>query len=205
MTTPAPEPTPDPTPPTPTPTPAPTPAPDKGYPENTPVADMKPEEQAAYWRAQSRKHEDRYKSWSDTLGGKTADQIKTELDELGTLRTAQLTDAEKAVEQAKKDARAEAAAEFAPKLASVALNAALAHVKDEDRQALLEPLDLSKFISTNGDVDTAKVAAFASKVAPSDTGTGKRQLDFGGGRRDSHEASGVGAGAELFAARRKKS
>jgi hypothetical protein len=35
---------------------------DRGYPENTPVADMTVEQQAAYWKAHARKHEDRLKA-----------------------------------------------------------------------------------------------------------------------------------------------
>lgn len=35
---------------------------DRGYPENTPVADMTAEQQAAYWRTHARKHEDRLKA-----------------------------------------------------------------------------------------------------------------------------------------------
>lgn len=49
-------------------TPAPVPAQpasqvgERGYPENTPVADMTIEQQAAYWRHHARKHEDRLKA-----------------------------------------------------------------------------------------------------------------------------------------------
>jgi len=35
---------------------------DRGYPDNTPVADMSVEQQAAYWRHHARKHEDRLKA-----------------------------------------------------------------------------------------------------------------------------------------------
>ncbi|WP_141703731.1 hypothetical protein [Planobispora rosea] len=35
---------------------------ERGYPENTPVADMTAEQQAAYWKAHARKHEDRLKA-----------------------------------------------------------------------------------------------------------------------------------------------
>jgi hypothetical protein len=35
---------------------------ERGYPENTPVADMTAEQQAAYWRTHARKHEDRLKA-----------------------------------------------------------------------------------------------------------------------------------------------
>lgn len=35
---------------------------ERGYPENTPVADMSADQQVAYWRSHARKHEDRLKS-----------------------------------------------------------------------------------------------------------------------------------------------
>lgn len=47
---------------------------DRGYPENTPVAEMTVEQQAAYWKSHARKHEDRLK------------QIDVTPDELARLR-----------------------------------------------------------------------------------------------------------------------
>lgn len=44
------------------PQPAGQPTGERGYPENTPVADMTVEQQAAYWKAHARKHEDRLKA-----------------------------------------------------------------------------------------------------------------------------------------------
>ncbi|TDD54581.1 hypothetical protein E1286_05160 [Nonomuraea terrae] len=38
------------------------PANDRGYPDNTPVADMTVDQQAAYWKSHARKHEDRLKA-----------------------------------------------------------------------------------------------------------------------------------------------
>lgn len=42
--------------------PAPAASGERGYPENTPVADMTVEQQAAYWKSHARKHEDRLKA-----------------------------------------------------------------------------------------------------------------------------------------------
>lgn len=71
---PAPTPPAPPVPPQPAPPVAQPPANDRGYPEKTPVADMTPEQQAAYWQYHARKHEDRLK------------QIDVTPDELARLR-----------------------------------------------------------------------------------------------------------------------
>ena len=63
-----------------------------GFPESTPIADMKPEHQAAYWKHQSRKHEDTAKARADY------EAIKAERDQL---KASTQTDAEKAITDAR--------------------------------------------------------------------------------------------------------
>lgn len=178
-----------------------------GFPPNTPVAEMTAEQQAAYWRHQARSHEDRNKQWQRTLGGKTIEQAAADQVELEKLRNDKRTDAEKAVEDAKKATRDEVRREFTPKLVEMAFNAALGHVEEQDRKDLIDNLDMTKFVNDNGDVDTAKVSQVASKIAPAAKGAGGTR-DYGAGRRESGsgapDVSGTRSRMERALGRRPK-
>lgn len=177
-----------------------------GFPANTPVEKMTAEQQAAYYRVQSRKHEDRNKDILKITGGKYGDDLKAVLDELETLRDEKRTDGEKAVEEARRAAREEVAREYGPKSVRTAFELLLGDMPQEERDTEIDLLDLSKFLTDSGDVDTAKVRRHAEKIAPTDKGQGGQQHDFGAGRRGNDTSkTGVAAGAELFAASRKKS
>lgn len=178
-----------------------------GFPANTPVDKMTADQQAAYYRHQARKHEDRNKDILKLTGGKYGDDLKADLEELARLRQAQMTDGEKAVEEARRTARDEATREYGPKSVRTAFELLLGNMPDEDRNAEIELLDLSKFLTDSGDVDTAKVRSHAEKIAPADKGQGSNQRhDFGAGRRGAGAAkTGISAGAELYAAKKKSS
>lgn len=175
-----------------------------GYPKETAVAEMKQDEQTAYWRHQSRRHEQRATEWQDAAGGKTPSEVKTEREELTKLRQAGMTDAEKKIDEAKESGRAEVRQEMAPKMARLAFDTALAHVPDERRSTLIENLDLSKVITDSGDIDTDKVKTIAASLAePAKGGPTSRTPNYGGGPRPTPTSSGVAAGAELHASRKK--
>lgn len=179
---------------------------DKGYPENTPVAEMTLEQQVAYYKTTSRKHEDRVKAI-----GLTPEQVK-ELRDKATrhdaLERELMSDKDKAVAEARDTAKAEARAELIPSLVSAEFRAAAGDRIEADRMAtILEPLDLSKFVTDSGVVDTAKVAAFVDGVAPA-TGDGHQQSSrgpssSGQGRRDSSARPSVASGREMYRAQRK--
>lgn len=75
---------------------------DKGYPDDTPVAEMTAEQQAAYWKHMARKHENTAKARKDY------DDVVAERDKL---KKATMTDDEKALEEARNRGRAEALTE----------------------------------------------------------------------------------------------
>lgn len=165
---------------------------DKGFPENTPLADMTPEQQVAYWKDKAQKHESRNKSRGDY------DQIKAERDRL---KAATQTDADKAVDEAKKAGAAEATEKMAGLLVAAEFKAALAGKrKAEEIATLVGGLDTKKFLTDSGEVDTDKVTQFAAGLAPAggwpDTGQGKTGT--------TGAAKGVSAGAEMYAAKRGK-
>lgn len=171
-----------------------------GFPEKTPIADMSAEQQAAYWKHQSRRHEDAAKARADY------EAIKAERDQL---RSATQTDAEKAVSEARAEERTKAEQETASKyqsrLVAAEVKAALAatHFPADKIAGQVEFLDHSKFLTTDGEVDADKVKQYADGLAPAGGGTWP---DMGGGNRGTTgKPSGIASGRDLYDERHNKS
>lgn len=177
---------------------APTPPAETGFPANTPLEQMTIEQQAAYWKHYSRQHEATAKSRGDY------DAIKAKADEYDRFRAANATEHEKAVKAAADAARAEERLASIPRIVSAEFRAAsVGRISPEALTALLEPLDMSKFVDAKGDVDTAKVTAFIDGIAPK-TGTPPPAFpDLGQGVRPGGAGPSVAAGKALFAAQQK--
>jgi hypothetical protein len=159
---------------------------DLGFPANTPWRDMTAPEQAAYWRHQAKKHESRANARADY------DEVKAKAQKYDALDQASKTEHERAIETAKEEAvtatRAEERQKAAVKVVRAEMRAAAAGRLDADKlEALLEPVDMTKFLDAEGEVDTDKVASFIATVAPADGGKGdgktRRGPDLGQGRR----------------------
>jgi hypothetical protein len=170
------------------------------FPANTPVKDMTPEQQVAYWQDKARKHEDRVKAFGDY----TPDKVKALETEYSNLKTSGQSDADKAIEAAREEGRNEVRATLNRERATNSLEKAL-QGRVPNAGALLG-LDVNKFI-VNGQVDADAVKAWVedhSEEAP----TGARKpADLGQGRRGSGDAGAaktVSAGRDLFAERQKK-
>lgn len=165
-----------------------------GYPDSTPVKDMTVEQQAAYHQHHSRKWEQRAKARDDY------DDIKAERDRL---KQAGMTDAEKAIEDARNEGRAAGRAESVKTVATTKIEAALSRrgLTEERIAALVGPLDHNYFLTDTGEVDAAKVSNYASGF-----GQEREQWpDMGQGNRGNHAAEkGVGAGRDLFRDRTTK-
>lgn len=179
---------------------------DKGFPPNTPVAEMTAEQQAAYYKDKATKHEGRNKELLKVTGGKYGDDLKNDLDELAKLRQSQLSDSEKAVEQAKSEARSATIREVGTAAARTVLELALGHdPENNDQSDLIDTLDLTKLVADDGKVDTAKVRALVNRIAPSDKGKGDERKDYGGGSRKTGSKPGsVAAVMEARRAEREK-
>jgi hypothetical protein len=182
-----------------------------GFPANTPIAEMTAKQQAAYWKAQARKHEDRVKGMSDY------DKYKDAFDEYQRLIAASQTEQEKAVAEARRQGRAEALAETGGQLVEQWVRAAAAgRLAEESVTALLAGLDRSRFLHDNGGVDTDKVYQFVGSIAPAAapvapdgqgvpvnpaqppvTAAPPRVPDFGQGTPSSARPSGLAAGREI--------
>lgn len=171
-----------------------TPPADKGFPEGTPVAEMSVEQQAAYWKFQSRRHEDRVKAYGDI----SPEKARESLSLAEQLRQAALSDQERAVEEAKAEARAAAIAENAPRLVAAEFRAAAAgKLTDAQTQALVEDLDLTKYLTDKGEVDIEKVTKKVDAFAPA----APKTPPLGQGHRSGTPGSGVSTGADLYASR----
>lgn len=177
---------------------------DKGFPANTPVAEMTPAQQAAYHQHQSRKHEGRAKDWSQAFPGKTAAEIKAIVDEAEKNRRNTLTLDEKTIEDAKAEARKSALAEFGPKAVQTAFELLLGDMPDTDKAEVIDTLDLSKFLTDDNEVDTAKVRTHVSRINP-DKGPERQRRDYGAGPRgNSSGSTGVAAGRNRYKERHGK-
>ncbi len=129
---------------------------DLGFPAGTPVKDMTPEQQAAYWQDKARKHEDRVKAY----GGKTPEEIAQMQAELETARTASQTAEQKAIEEAKQAGRSEVLGILANERVTTAIERAL-QGREVDPATLLT-LDRSAFV--DGDkADMAKITAWVTE------------------------------------------
>lgn len=199
-----PEPTPPPVaPPAPAVPPAPPavpPAPpvDNGFPAGTPLEQMSPDQQIAYWKHYSRQHEATAKARADY------DVQAEKARKFDEMQAANATEQEKAVQAAAAQARAEALKEATPRLVTAEFRAATAgRLTPEQLAAALEPLDMSKFLDATGNVDATKVATHAALLAPAGAPPAPTFPDLGQGQRSGTAAPSVAAGRAMFEAQKK--
>lgn len=172
------------------------PGPD-GFPVDTPVAEMSPDQQVAYWKHKARKHEDVAKSRQDY------DSIKAELDRL---RQDSMSESEKAIAEAKQAALAEGRTAALSEIGDKVIDAHMAALvsagllQKEDHDFLLETIDRSKIIR-DGDVDTDKLHQIVQKFFPAGNGRGGRDPHQGRGRQQQLQMSAAEQG-KAEAARR---
>lgn len=126
--------------------PAETPAPQPPQPET----DWKAE--AEKWKSHARKHEQLWK------------EKQSAAKELEELKTSQLSDTEKAVKEAEARGRADATKTYAEKIAAAELKAALTGVVP-DPSAVVEDINLARYVTDTGDVNTEAIAAAREKFA----------------------------------------
>lgn len=148
---------------------------DLGFPPNTPWRDMEPEQQIAYWRHQSRKHEGVADSRKDY------DQLKADSEELAQLRAANQTQAEKDLEEAREQARREGeniGSERYLKDAVTARFEALTGKSQAEVEKAFAHIDIHSFIGENGAIDNDALTEFASSFGTNGGGdNGGQQID----------------------------
>ena len=142
------------------------------------------QQEADKWKALSRRHEQRARENAEAA------------QELATVRQSQMTEQERAVHTARDEARAEALAEFGSRLVDAKFEAAAAgrtvNGRPLDVGALLEGVNRSYYLTSDGEVDADKVTRFVNNVAPVvdvDTAATRRVPDLGQGRRTTSRGS----------------
>ncbi|WP_100520481.1 hypothetical protein [Mycobacteroides abscessus] len=133
---------------------------DKGFPADTPVAQMTDAQQAAYWKHYSREHEGKAKAF--TTLGVTPEQIQQLQERNAELERAQMDASElalkEATDKAAADARAATEADWKPKLLASQLKSAASQVLSGDQLTeWLDSVDPGKFVGDNGEIDESKV------------------------------------------------
>lgn len=122
--------------------------------------------EAEKWQALARKNEERAKSNSQAA------------KELEKVRAAAMTETEKAVAEAKAAGVAEAARQAGPRIVRAEFRAAAAgQVDKQTLDAYLEDVDLTKFLTDDGEPDIKAIEARIKRLG------GGKPADFDGGAR----------------------
>jgi hypothetical protein len=162
-------------------------------------------------RSLARKHEDRAK---ENYEWRKANEDK--IKQFAALEEASKTEAERAIETARREARdatraeveAEARAKYGSVLVGAEFRVALAgRLSAEQIGTLVDGLDVTRFMTDDGQPDTdrigAYVAAIPTSAAPVVPAAGP-QVTASQGIRPPVKASGLGEGASLYADRHAK-
>lgn len=173
-----------------------------GYPDATPVADMAPEQAAAYWKHQSRKHEARANAVPTAAELET---LRAAAAELATRKAAELSETERLqAEAATEKARADAAEAVAAKAAADVLRLSVAATKS------LTPEQAARLQGSTREELEADADALKALFAPAGAGTGSQGTGTaprsGGNRGNDVNGSTptTTTGAELYRARHGK-
>ncbi|RUQ06998.1 hypothetical protein D8M34_05880 [Microbacterium sp. HSID17254] len=164
-----------------------------GFPKDTPLDQMKPEEREAYWKNQSKvqqriaEAEKRRASAYEQFG--TVEELQNAANAAEQARQAALSDADRELEQAKTSAKAEGFAEGTSKVLGSAVKGwliALTKGANETVEAAtsrvegaIEFADLTKFIGDNGELDAAKVQTFSQSLGSADSNGTQSEAAWG--------------------------
>lgn len=157
---------------------------DLGFPKDTPVDDMTPDQKAAYWKNQSKVQqriaEDEKKKTKAYEKFGTPEALQSAADAVEQARLAALGDNERAIEEAKRTEYARGIAQGSSAHLATAVTALLiAHTKGASEtfeaatsrvEAAIAFADLTKFVGENGALDAAKVQTFATSIGSADSG-----------------------------------
>lgn len=181
-----------------------------GFPKKTPVEDMTPDQQVAYWKYHARKHETAVKAY----GGKTPQQIAELESQLTTLQTERMSAEEKAIADAVSKAteatRAEVAQEWQGKYQHARVEAIAGRFLEEEDGSLesfMAIVDTSKFLGKDGDIDkdvlVGHLTAIYGKPKTREFGYGLPQHRNWGQHGSPPPLSTPGAAGRAEAARRR--
>lgn len=168
---------------------------ERAWPADTPVNEMTAEEQAAYWKHHSRKHEGRARDLEDQAR-KDAEDAAAWRKHQEENKPAEQRATEDAIAKAVADAEARIRKESAGKVFQAQFKAAAA-LKGVDADAQLAYLDQSRFLTDAGEVDDEKITSFLETL-PSGTQEPQGFPNDFGGQPKFEGGSGLDVGRELF-------
>lgn len=164
---------------------------EKGFPENTPVAQMTDAQKAAYYKHQNRQSDNKLQAFH----GFTPDDVNNMWTRIQEFEAERLTADQKALkeatEQAATAARSEAETEWKAKVQQLQLeNIASRVIRDDGQlQAFLAITDPGKFVGEDGQIDQEKVK---THLTPFLGTNGDRQWGQHGSRPPGKSASEEG-------------
>ncbi|MBN9209347.1 MAG: hypothetical protein J0H96_11875 [Microbacterium ginsengisoli] len=172
-----------------------------GFPTETPLEQMTPEQQIAYWKHNSRKHEKAAKARADY------DQLKADSDELQRLKQENQSEHEKELAAARDDARREGENIGAARYLLDAIKGrfqALTAKNEAETTAIFAHVDPATFVLADGSIDQDALKTYAETFVTKDPGGNEdpvkkaleRQRQAGGGQG--------GSISEIRKARREK-
>jgi hypothetical protein len=150
---------------------------EKGFPEGTPLAEMTPDQQLAYWKHHARRHEDTVKAFK----GLTPQQIADIQAENESLKADKMTADEKALkavrDEAKKQAKAEAEAEYLPQIRAAKVQNIASQIVSGDKLSAFMDLAGSspQLLDENGQVSEEKVMGYLTAMYGTETPPGPNQ------------------------------
>lgn len=146
------------------------------FPDDSPVSGMTPEQQAEYWRHKARRHESRAKAFGDM----TPEQVQKLIEEREEARKKGLSDAERAVEEARAAERKDISEASAKREAETALKIAL-RGRFIDGEAAFSRPDFVK----DGSADVDAILAWVEENSqPSRSGGGSNSVIPGQGTHE---------------------
>jgi hypothetical protein len=182
-----------------------------GYPEKTPWRDMQPEHQAAYWRHQAQSWEGKAK----TADGKVK-ELEPRAQQFAALEEASRTEADRAIEQARREAHtaavaateAAARAKYGSVLVGAEFRVQLAgKLTAEQVSTLVGGLDVTRFLTEDGQPDTERIGEYVAALPaaqPQPAPAPQGRVNLGQGARPGAVVSGLAQGAELYTQRHQK-
>ncbi len=136
---------------------------ERGFPADTPVESMTPTEQLAYWKFQSRKHEQSAKGRADY------DDLKAKAAELEALKAKTATDEEKARDEARREGEVIGAEKYL-KPAVMAKFQFLSGKTDEEVETIFEHVDALTFTDDKGEIDIEKLTKYSDTFGKKESG-----------------------------------
>lgn len=138
--------------------------------------------EADKWKALAQKHEVRAKS--NATAAKRAEELERQL----------MSDAEKAIAAAKDEATKAAREMFGSRLVSAEVKAAAAGRMDAEKLGvLIDGLNVSKFLTEDGEPDTAAISAWVDSITPAAPEAPPAFPDLGQGDRGSNSTAQIAA------------